>query len=697
MLARLEASNKSLKTQLIKEKEERMSMERELQRTAENMNNLKATADSDMSELQHFKTQLTRSLEGNQSLLIAVEDHKHFREKAEKNLEEVTAELEKEKEKARGLSSENDVLKEKLEDMSEMENVDGAIKQQLDQYASKAEMDANTIEECVEKIQELTMNWRESETKMNSVMRENADLMRELEVTKEKLEASENNLDFGGNKGLRELLTSQGDLANELARLELENESVKKSEQESRSRCEWAENECTKMAQQLVDIRESSEEVAFLEAEEISRLQKELVVAKQETENNNSKFTIAENKYENEIKKLIDEAEGLKMELLRNKRMLTDSKEHEERLLKEVQHQNNFADSVSNRLHALQLNSHAKSVRDMMSASASVANGIDNNLPNQHNGNYNNYYNTTNLQSNHNGNGFFSGLPISTPQSTATATTMSSSIHNKEVAAFSSELESLYQQREAELLAKLADVNAKNRAIESHPYHEHYKKSVRKELQNQSQYLSQQQMHRHHQQPQQQQQQQQQEQSRQEEKRQSRQKMEQQETSPQPTKRSKTSAGGLHSHTASSWAKNSVQIAKSKVNHAKGAYSRLKKGTGSGGGRTPKFNINTSNSGENISEAASTSPSLPAQVSASAMAPTSDRHNHISPAKANISNDEILNPFEEYNMHHPSTPGFSGVDTNRISPMNFAPAASSTGIGGGPSPLDMFITDNFSR
>ena len=50
----------------------------------------------------------------------------------------------------------------------------------------------------------------------------------------------------------------------------MQNEAIKKSEQESRSRCEWAENECTKMAQQLVNIRDSSEEVAFLEAEEVS-------------------------------------------------------------------------------------------------------------------------------------------------------------------------------------------------------------------------------------------------------------------------------------------------------------------------------------------------------------------------------------------------------------------------------------------
>jgi len=68
-----------------------------------------------------------------------------------------------------------------------------------------------------------------------------------VQILTEKLDISENNLDFGGNKNLRELLSSQGDLANELAKLELEAEALKNSERESRGRCEWAEAECLKV------------------------------------------------------------------------------------------------------------------------------------------------------------------------------------------------------------------------------------------------------------------------------------------------------------------------------------------------------------------------------------------------------------------------------------------------------------------
>ena len=74
-------------------------------------------------------------------------------------------------------------LTSEFDSFQEQANLDSAIKEQLEQYGSNAERDAETIDECVNKISEQAVELKDATSKVNKLTMRNTDLQRELEVS----------------------------------------------------------------------------------------------------------------------------------------------------------------------------------------------------------------------------------------------------------------------------------------------------------------------------------------------------------------------------------------------------------------------------------------------------------------------------------------------------------------------------------
>ena len=76
MLANVESANRSLKQQLIKEKEDKLAHEQQILLLQTQINQQSSLSTTSNDKISHFKTQLTKSLEANQHLLQSLEESK---------------------------------------------------------------------------------------------------------------------------------------------------------------------------------------------------------------------------------------------------------------------------------------------------------------------------------------------------------------------------------------------------------------------------------------------------------------------------------------------------------------------------------------------------------------------------------------------------------------------------------------------
>ncbi|GMH57745.1 hypothetical protein TrLO_g2587, partial [Triparma laevis f. longispina] len=234
-----------------------------------------------------------------------------------------------------------------------------ALKQQLDSYQEKAELDAQTIEECVQKISDLSVENRGQKEEIARLKEKE----KELQVLAQHKEREIMTLSQarGGKVGsgdIRSMLEAQGSMAGELARKELEVEEMRRVATESVSRMQQAENNAAQIAEQLNLIKTTSEEVALLEAEEIARLEVELngmreqnLVAKQETLDEKSEF---EKRYQS----FVGESDEMKGEILKLKRQLNSSEEKFVGATQELQALHGRSQQLSNTLHSVQVSQH---------------------------------------------------------------------------------------------------------------------------------------------------------------------------------------------------------------------------------------------------------------------------------------------------------------------------------------------------
>jgi hypothetical protein len=149
----------------------------------------------------------------------------------------------------------------------------------------RAASDAQSLGEAVERLEQADAKAREQREEIEQLRRAKSDLEkrsvhRDAELAASKAAHGDPLSSFllpdADPSSVREVLSSQGRLAATLAEKEMELAAALSSGAASAERASKAEQHAAQMAEQLRLIQESSEEVALLEAEEISRLEGEL-------------------------------------------------------------------------------------------------------------------------------------------------------------------------------------------------------------------------------------------------------------------------------------------------------------------------------------------------------------------------------------------------------------------------------------
>ena len=335
--------------------------------------------------------------------------------------------------------------------------ISAAFRQQLDTYQSKAKDDAETIEDCVQKLGDLTIKSGEQEEDIRNLQNDKLNLESKLRHTQAELETlkkfPENSL-AGDANGIRGILETQGSMAGELATKELQIQTLEDSVKDSLKRVHEAEENSRQMAEQMKLIKTTSEEVALLEAEEIERLEGEVLAMRSSLADNKKSMTEARKSYEKKIAVLSSDLDKFKAEVLRMKRLNNENEEKLAKATRELDSMRGHAVDVTNRLHSVQFSNHA---RDVVGSSP-TASGLAST-----------------------GGGYLSGVltapphqPLRQSQSQFKPAATAASVESLMTLApsqnishkYTSELELLYIQREKELLAKLADAMTKVRVYE---------------------------------------------------------------------------------------------------------------------------------------------------------------------------------------------------------------------------------------
>jgi len=568
---------KGLKGKIERMEEENKQLSDKLSKTEDELLSLSDTLDSTSHSTSALKSQLTLALESNARLVEENRDikAKGERRKVEEAINEQTSELlnsyrmhnEKLTVENGGLAKEVEELREANGDMKKVikslrselstiaslspedtgPEISSAIKAQLDSYQAKSTNDAKTIEDCVAKITELTCSLTEAKRENGRIRGEMDNVKGELKSTKVELDTARrfpSGISGEGKDGVREILETQGEMASELAKKELEIESLKEACKGAMGRAKMAEDGARRITEQMNLIKTTSEEVAMLEAEEIARLEGELDICNGKLASERKDRVEQENAYERKIERIAEEAEDAKGELLKVKRLNNAAEEKLQRMTNEMESMRGYTQDVANRLHSVQFSGHVKDIRKQ-SAYESATN------------------NNTFL------NGYLTGIPsqsfrpVATTGTTAVADSLISlpdppSNLESRGPDYTSELELLYIQREKELLDKLADTMTKIRVYEddggkAQSPQEKKKRRWRNpppvvEVTEETK-----------------------------------------ETAPvSPRSPKRSSKPGLHQPTASSLAKNEVQILKKKKYDQK----LLKKGGGKGGGKLQPGRVN---------------------------------------------------------------------------------------------------------